>query len=440
VIIDSLIGSYFRHSNRRNMNFTESPDGTRLPSPDPASQYTLYLHIPYCGVLCPFCSFHRVKFKRDPAKKYFQALRREIKLVTDAGYRFGELYAGGGTPTVLPGELIRTIDLVRELHPVQGISAETNPSDLSDDILRDLQGAGVSRLSVGVQSFDDELLQEMQRFEKYGSGDQIRHRLQHAQGVFDTLNVDMIFNFPHQTEASLRRDLHILVDELNVDQVSFYPLMSANSTRKSMLRTVGSVDYARERNLYQIIVGQLLVNGYTRSSAWCFSRQPGMFDEYIVDNEEYVGLGSGAFSYLQGSLFASTFSINHYLRLVNAGNTGTVRRRDLTQRDQIRYYLLMRLFGGSLNLAAAEARFGGRFQRTLWPEIAALHTMGAIWESDGEMRLTENGHYLWVMMMREFFIGVNDLRADMRHNIARENAIMPARRQKRMPLHEHQAD
>jgi coproporphyrinogen III oxidase-like Fe-S oxidoreductase len=422
------------------MNFAESPAGTRLPAPDPASQYTLYLHIPYCLVLCPFCSFHRVKFKRDPAKKYFQALRREIKLVTDAGFRFGELYAGGGTPTVSPGELIQTIDLVRELHPVQGISAETNPSDLTDDILRDLRGAGVSRLSVGVQSFDDELLQEMQRFEKYGSGDQIRHRLQHAQGVFDTLNVDMIFNFPHQTEASLRRDLHILVDELNVDQVSFYPLMSANSTRKSMLRTVGSVDYARERNLYQIIARHMLANGYTRSSAWCFSRQPGMFDEYIVDNEEYVGLGSGAFSYLQGSLFASTFSINHYLRLVNAGNTGTVRRRNMTQRDQIRYYLLMRLFGGSLNLAAAEARFGGRFQRTLWPEIAALHTMGAIWELDGEMRLTENGYYLWVMMMREFFIGVNDLRAAMRHNIARENAIMPARRLKRMPLHEHQAD
>ena len=425
--IDSLIGSYFRRSNRRYMSFTESPAGTRLPSPNPASQYTLYLHIPYCVVLCPFCSFHRVKFKRDPAKKYFQALRREIRRVTDAGYRFGELYVGGGTPTVLPGELIRTIDLVRELHPVQGISAETNPSDLTDDILRDLPGAGVSRLSVGVQSFDDELLQEMQRLEKYGSGDQIRDRLQHAQGVFDTLNVDMIFNFPHQTEASLKRDLDILVDELKVDQVSFYPLMSTHSTRKSMLRTVGGVDYARERHLYQIIAGQMLANGYTRSSAWCFSRQPGMFDEYIVANEEYVGLGSGAFSYLQGCLFASTFSINHYLRLVNAGNTGTVRRRDMTQRDQIRYYLLMRLFGGSLNRAAAEARFDGRFQRTLWPEIAALSTMGAIWESDGELRLTENGQYLWVMMMREFFIGINNLRVEMRHYIARENAIMLAR-------------
>lgn len=424
--IDSLIGNYFRRSNRRYMSFFESPAGTQLPPPDSTSQYMLYLHVPYCISLCPFCSFHRVKFQRDPAQHYFQALRREIELVTDAGYQFGELYIGGGTPTVLPDELIRTISLVRRLQPIQGISVETHPNDLTDDILRDMQEAGVNRLSVGVQTFDDELLKEIQRYEKYGSGHQIRDRLQRAQGVFETLNVDMIFNFPHQTEASLKRDLDILVDELNVDQVSFYPLMSANSTRKSMPRAVGIVDYARERNLYQIIAPYMLANGYTRSSAWCFSRQPGMSDEYIAENEEYVGLGSGAFSYLQGSLFAGTFSINHYLRLVDAGRTGTVRRRDMSRRDQMRYYLLMRLFGGSLNLGVAEARFDGRFQRTLWPEIAALRTMGAIRQSNGELMLSENGQYMWVMMMREFFIGVNNLRDEMRHYRAREKVLMPA--------------
>lgn len=425
--IDALIGNYFRRSNRRYMKFTESLSGTCLPAPDTASQYMLYLHIPYCVVLCPFCSFHRVEFKRDPAQQYFHALRHEIELATNAGYRFGELYIGGGTPTVLPRDLIRTIDLVRELHPVQRISVETNPNDLTDDILRDLRDAGVKRLSVGVQSFDDGLLQEMQRFEKYGSGDQIRDRLQHAQGIFDTLNVDMIFNFPHQTEALLNRDLDILVGELGVDQVSFYPLMSANSTRKTMLHSVGRVDYARERNLYEIIAAHMLAHGYTRSSAWCFSRRSGMFDEYIVENEEYVGLGSGAFSYLQGSLFASTFSINHYLRLVDAGKTGTTGRRDISRREQMRYYLLMRLFGGSLDLAAADYRFDGEFQRTLWPELAVLRMTRAISDSGDTLTLTEYGNYLWVMMMREFFTGVNNLRDEMRHNIPRETAILQAR-------------
>jgi coproporphyrinogen III oxidase-like Fe-S oxidoreductase len=424
VNIESLIGSYFRRGNRRYLRFSESPTGTGVPPPDPDKQYMLYLHIPYCITLCPFCFFHRFKFRENSARQYFRGLRREIELATDAGYRFGELYVGGGTPTVLPDELIGTINLVRESHPVQGVSVETCPSDLTPELLRDLRGAGVSRLSVGVQSFDDRLLREMQRYEKFGSGEQIRDRLQQANGIFDTLNVDMIFNFPHQTEASLHRDLDILVDELDVDQVSFYPLMAADSKKRSMLRSIGNVDYSRERSLYEIIAGHMLANGYSRSSAWCFSSKPGMFDEYIVEHEEYLGLGSGAFSYLRGALYTSTFSINHYLRLVEGGSLGTVRRRELKLRDQMRYYLLMKLFGGSLDLAAAEDRFAGRFKRTLWPELAALRTMGAMRQSGGKLTLTENGYYLWVMMMREFFTGMNKLREQMRHDIVREQKIL----------------
>jgi coproporphyrinogen III oxidase-like Fe-S oxidoreductase len=315
VNIDSLIGSYFRRSNRRYLSFRESPTGTCLPAPESAKQY----------LLC------------------------EIRLATDAGYRFSEMYVGGGTPTVLPGELTRTIRLVRDLHPVHGISVETNAGDLSPDTLQKLRGAGVNRLSVGVQSFDDELLKEMHRFDKYGSGDQIRNRLSDARGIFDTLNVDMIFNFPHQAEQSLRRDLDTLVEELGIDQVSYYPLMSADSRRKTMQRTVGPVDYGRERSLYRIIAEYMLANGYARSPAWCFSREPGMSDEYIVEHEEYLGLGSGSFSYLRGTLFASTFSIDHYLHLINNGEIATIRRRDLSERDQMRYYLFVARTGGIAN-------------------------------------------------------------------------------------------
>jgi coproporphyrinogen III oxidase-like Fe-S oxidoreductase len=266
-------------------------------------------------------------------------------LVTEAGYKFDELYVGGGTPTVLPDELIRTIGLVRELHSIEGISVETNPDHLAHDRLLQLQEAGVNRLSVGVQSFDDKLLREMGRFEKYGSGSQMRSRLRRATGILDTLNVDMIFNFPHQSAASLRGDLDILVDELGVDQVSFYPLMSVNSTRKKMLKTVGRVDHSNERKLFEMITKHMLEAGYTRSSVWCFSQRPGMSDEYIAGREEYLGLGSGAFSFLQGSLYASTFSINQYLQMLQADKTGTAYRRDLLEREQMRYYLLRAFCG-----------------------------------------------------------------------------------------------
>ncbi|MBT8107814.1 MAG: coproporphyrinogen III oxidase, partial [Gammaproteobacteria bacterium] len=309
----------------------------------------------------------------------------------------------------------------RDQHPLQSVSVETNPDDLEKDSVHHLRDSGVNRLSVGVQSFDDALLEQMQRLEKYGSGEMIVDRLRRSAGVFDTLNVDMIFNFPRQTEASLRRDLGMLTDEIGVDQVSWYPLMSAESTRRPMRQHMGGeVDRSRERGFYELIAEHMLGAGYERSSAWCFSRQPGLFDEYIVEHDEYVGLGSGAFSYLQGQLFASTFSINHYCRLVDSGRSGVVQRRSLSERDQMRYYLLMKLFSGAMDLGAAEDRFSSRFARVLWPELAALRALGAARQEGGRLRLTDRGHFLWVVMMREFFAGVSDLRDAMRHHISEE--------------------
>lgn len=413
--IDTLIGGLARRFYQHVMQLPESPDGLRLPSPDLEKTYLLYLHVPYCVVLCPFCSFHRVQFKEAGALAYFDHLRREIKFVSSQGFRFDELYVGGGTPTVMPDELLATIELVRSLHSVGQISVETNPDDLDKDGVRRLRDAGVNRLSVGVQSFDDELLREMQRLAKYGSGAEIRDRLRRTNGLFETANVDMIFNFPHQSEASLRRDLDILIDDIGVDQVSWYPLMSSASTRPTMRQQLGEVEHARERQFYECIVERLLAAGYQRISAWCFSRRSGMADEYIVDREEYLGLGSGAFSYLQGTLIASSFSISRYKTLIEAGKSGGVRERGLSIRDQMRYYLLMQLFGGSLDKGRAERRFNGRFRRTIWPEVKALQAMGAVNDTGETLQLTQSGYYVWVVLMREFFAGINDLREQMRH-------------------------
>jgi coproporphyrinogen III oxidase-like Fe-S oxidoreductase len=424
VNFEAAIGGYLRQFGSRRLAFKDSATGMPLPAADPDRQYLLYLHIPYCAVLCPFCSFHRVRYEQDSAERYFELLGREIELVSGAGYRFDELYVGGGTPTVSLDGLESVIAKVRGRHAISEISVETNPDDLAREGIDKLRDSGVTRLSVGVQSFDDDLLREMERLERYGSGAEIEARLRHAEGHFDTLNVDMIFNFPHQTEASLRRDLLILSDEIGVDQVSFYPLMTVNSTQKKMLQTMGEVDYGRERALYELIAEHMLAAGYTRSSAWCFSRKPGMFDEYIVERDEYVGLGSGSFSFLAGNLYASTFSINHYLRLVGAGLTATCARLEMSDKDRMRYYLLMRLFSGSLDKLAAERRFGDRFQRTLWAELTTLQALGAVRDNGVQLALTKRGYYLWVMLMREFFTGVNNLREQMRHNISHETVTL----------------
>lgn len=427
VDIEELLGSFVRRLNRHAMSFPDSGSGPALPCPDLDKRYLLYLHVPYCIALCPFCSFHRVKFERDSSTHYFDCLRREIALATEAGYCFDELYVGGGTPTVLPDELATTINAVRASHPVRDVSVETNPNHLRSDLLQKLKDAGVSRLSVGVQSFDDKLLKAMRRFDNYGSGSEIADRLVSVRGKFDTVNVDMIFNLPQQTEASLRRDLDVLTDNVVADQVSFYPLMTGDSNKAEMSRTMGLADLSRQKHYYELIVARMLSAGYSRSSAWCFSRKPGMFDEYIVNREEYLGLGSGAFSYLRGALFANTFSIGGYMEMLEAGKSSIVSQRKMSEHDQKRYYLLMQLFGGTLDKARAEARFAGSFQRSLWPELTALKAIRAIRDSGDVLVLTERGYYLWVILMREFFSETNTLRDQMRHDIDRLSPVVRAK-------------
>lgn len=413
--IENFVARFVSHLNEHLFDSSAPPGPVQLPAPRDAYHYLLYLHVPFCPSLCPFCSFHRVRFHAAPAAAYFDSLEQEIEHISDRGYHFDEMYIGGGTPTVMPERLLATIGKVCERHSMRAVSVETNPNDLAHAELERLADAGVTRLSVGVQSFDDTLLREMHRYDTYGSSAEIRRGLQRIRGVFDTINVDMIFNLPHQTEASLRNDLQILADELRVDQVSFYPLMAAGDARLAVERSLGAVSYEHERRYYELIAKTMQDAGYTRNSAWCFSREPGMFDEYIIDREEYVGLGSGAFSYLQGSLYSSTFDNDYYSALVNAGHTGTVFGKTFSDIEQMRYYLLMNLFSGSFDLAAAERRFGGRFERSTWRELSGLRLIGAIRSSGNTLRLTERGYYLWVVLMREFFTNINNLRQHMRH-------------------------
>ncbi|WP_240902310.1 coproporphyrinogen III oxidase family protein [Wenzhouxiangella sp. XN24] len=416
--MDSLLTAGFRHNSRRLTRFARPQPSETLPPPDPARKYMLYLHIPFCTVLCPFCSFHRVCFEEQKTVRYFESLRQEIRMAHEAGYSFSDLYVGGGTPTVMPGEMAKTLELLRRLSPIQSISIETNPDDLTPGVMSQMRDAGVTRVSVGIQSLDDELLKQMDRYEKYGSSAQVMKRLEGARGFFETLNADMIFNLPHQDENSLLKDIDLLTRDIEVSQATFYPLMSAESTMRKMLRTMGEVDFDREGRMYRLILDSL-PDAYHPSSAWCFNRESGTVDEYIIENEEYLGLGSGSMSYLDGILYSSTFSLNHYNRQIAAGRFGISRRQPLTRRDRLRYFMLMNLFGLSLDKRTAEARYPGFFWK-LAPEIAGLKLLGAVRDEGDRLVLTRYGMRIWILIMREFFMAVSDFRDLMRHSIRDE--------------------
>jgi len=415
-LIDSALIRLFRFRTRGFLRMEDAPG--QGPRPPPAGGCYLYVHVPFCAALCPFCSFHRVQHCHGQAVPYFAALREELRLYHAAGYQFNGVYFGGGTPTIEPEELRETIALVRRLFPVREISVETNPRELQPPLLAMLRDAGVTRLSVGVQSFDNGLLRDMERYEKYGSAEEIITRLQSAAGLFPTLNVDLIFNQPHQSLASLEHDLD-LVRELGVTQVSCYPLMSAPSVKRRMTTAMGAPDSRRLRPFFAAILRKLQPD-FTPTSAWCFTRRGTAGDEYIVAAENYVGVGSGAFSYLDGVLYATTFSLAHYEAQVARGFTGITARHALSPGDQIRYALLVRMFGLGLDRAWARERYGARFLRTVWAELATLELLGAARRTARGWQLTERGMYWLMLMMSEFFGSVNAYRDAMRGRIAGE--------------------
>lgn len=346
------------------------------------------------------------------ADRYFEALRREIQFYHDTGFKFSDVYVGGGTPTVLPEQLTETLGLLRRLFEVNHISVETNPNHLHQKLFDRLHRAGVDRLSVGVQSLEDSLLREMERYQAYGSAGEILQRLELAQGQFDTFNVDMIFNFPHQTMDSLIKGIERL-KEIKVDQITLYPLMPAITTQRAMTKRIGRVDFNREQRMYEKI-WETLQPEYQPDTAWSFARHPvAAIDEYIVEHDEYVGVGSGSFSYLDGVIYSNSFSINRYIELTKAAHSGVMASHQLTLTEQAQYIFLLKLFSLSMDKAKMQDKFGNAYQHLLYKELKLFKWLGVIDETNDEYRLSQQGMYYWVMMMREFFIGVNNLRVQM---------------------------
>jgi coproporphyrinogen III oxidase-like Fe-S oxidoreductase len=411
-IFNTLLTKYLRWFNAQHLQLWSCPQG--WPIPHLGKRHLLYVHIPFCESLCPYCSFHRVRFERGRALAYFQALQRELYLYHQAGYDFFEVYVGGGTPTVMPEQLVELLGLTKRLFRVERISVETNPNHLQEPTLECLQQAGVNRLSVGVQSLENALLQEMERLQPYGSASRILSRLQQVQGRFETFNVDMMFNFPHQSVVSVLQDISRL-KTLRIDQISYYPLMPATSTRQRISKQIGVLDFTREQRLYRLIQ-QAMQPEYRPTSAWCFARgaDPRLIDEYITGSDDYVGIGSGAFSYLNGTVYSSSFSLPQYIERIGQGLPGILASRQLSLKEQAQYDFLMQLFGGVMEKSVMRHKYGEDFTRLIRKELLLFKGMDALQETDESYRLTPKGRYYWVMMMREFFIAVNNFRTQMR--------------------------
>ena len=151
-------------------------------------------------------------------------------------------------------------------------------------------------------------------------------------------------------------------------------------------------------------------------------RQGNVSDEYIVEADYYVGMGSGAFSYLDGILYATSFSLDIYEQRIATGLAGITMQSRLSLLNQMRYDLLMKMFGRRLDRNWALRRYGPKFFRKLWPELRALEWLGAARRDEQSWQLTRCGMYWLMLMMSAFFEAVSEYREKMRAHVHDELA------------------
>jgi coproporphyrinogen III oxidase-like Fe-S oxidoreductase len=406
-MIPAIVSYVTRREGRKFRRLNETLDEDMIKGEGRGKEIpALYVHIPFCRALCPFCCFNRYLFQEDLARRYFVDLEKELELYIGRGFRFSRVYFGGGTPTVLMDELLKFIEHLRAQSNIGEISLETTPRELSTESIGLLKQAGIKRLSIGVQSFDEQVLQAMGR--NNGPMEEVKSRLLEAEGQFATLNVDFVFNFPGQSIAQFKADVAAF-KELGIDQVTFYPLMASTHQKDALERRFNRVDNSRERQFYDVILAELYRGGYNASTAWCFSRGERMIDEYIIESDDYIGIGSGSVSIIGGKFLVNTFSLDRYHEMTKAGSLPIVGWRQLSEKENQRYYLLTKLFGLKLDREAFRQRFGGDIGEKLRMELAFFKSCGLV-AGDGILHVTERGMYPVSVMMREFFGALNALR------------------------------
>ena len=407
MLIEKLLRHCATRTTQRYLAFEPGQSCAPL-LPDKSKMYLLYIHIPFCDQLCPYCSFVRVEFEPGLAARYFEVLKKEIRTYASLGYQFDSIYVGGGTPTIWPEKLVEILTLAKSLWPIRQISTEANPDHLVPDILQKLQGVGVNRLSVGVQSFSNDILTSVHRTKRCGSSEDVKQRLASIKGMFDTLNVDMIFNFPNQTMEMLAEDIKVL-KALNVDQVTYYPLMVSNFKQKEIEQECGKGHYRHERKVYDFIVEQL-AGQYRCESVWCFSKQAGLIDEYIVSHDEYIGVGPGSWGYIKGAMYYNTFSVQDYIQRGLSDRSPITACRGFSKRERMRYRFVLALIAGSASLSDIRKKVGHHFWLFLGPELLFLLLTGALVIRKGKLVLTHRGRYYWVILMGTLFSVVGDYR------------------------------
>ena len=392
----------------------------------------LYVHIPFCETKCPYCDFNTYAKIESLIPDYVTALRTEIELWASLleAPPVRTVFFGGGTPSYLPSNdisaLMATIAGSFPLEDDVEITLEANPGDFTPDKLSRFLDAGINRLSIGVQSFDDGLLRLLGR--RHTASDAVEAYRMALDAGFDNVSIDLMYGLPHQTIDHWRETLERTAD-LQPPHVSLYALTLEGGTPMEHSVSQGTLptpDPDLAADMYALAEQDLDALGYRHYeiSNWAVEGREGLHNIVYWRNEPYLGVGPGAHSSLANHRFSNLKPPREYVkrlqdpsrspRSLNGPREDSYAAiRSMPVVDTIEFIdrrlemaetmmLGLRLDTG-VSIPEFEARFGVSPTDAYREELDELQPTGLVETVDGSIRLTDQGRFLSNEVFVRFF-------------------------------------
>ena len=349
----------------------------------------IYVHIPFCKKRCLYCDFFSTTLL-ERRKAYVDALLREIAARKEEAGAIRTIYLGGGTPSTLDAEDIQRILRAIGTEQATEITMELNPGDATETYLKQIRAAGINRLSIGIQSFQDELLTLIGR--RHTAAQALTAVSMAQQAGFDNLSIDLMYALPTQTMEQWKADIETAL-RLNVQHISSYGLMYEEGTALTRQMESGqlqAIDEDTENAMYDYLCERLQETGFVHYEVSNFAL-PGYEAQHnsnYWNGTPYVGIGAGAHSYIGVERSWNPDDLETYIR-------GDFQRTSetLTERDCYNERIML-----GLRTAKGVAKQDIRADISKYVEAGLLH------EKEGRIVATKKGIHILNRIIEDLMI------------------------------------
>ena len=372
-----------------------------------AKPQAAYIHVPFCSHRCGYCNFTVVADRADLVDDYFRAIEKELSQL-ESPQRIHSLFVGGGTPTELnPDQLEHLLEIINRwlpLNPGSELTIEANPETFDFARAEVLLAAGVNRISLGIQSFQDAKLKRLDRFH----GTQAAYSaIELAKSLFANVSIDLIFASPSETLPVWQTDVAAALKQ-DIQHISTYGLTFEKGTRfwSQMNRdTIVEVDNHLQRDMYEWAIDELTAHGFQHYEISNFAKpnQRCHHNESYWLGQEYYAFGPGASRYVAGYRETNYRSTSTYLKKVLRGESPVAEQEYLSPLDRAKERLV---FGCRRLEGVDEAAFVKEFAMTTddiaGAAIRRFIDLGFLERTAGRLRLTRTGLFVSDGLWPEF--------------------------------------